>query len=310
MDDAKPIIDVVDDAPEYRESLDDAVKRLAALTDGEYEQVRNSEAKKLDVRAKYLDGAVSAARGNGKADGGLNLYEPEPWDEPVDGDDLLDRMVAAIREYVVTPEHVAEAVALWTIHAHAFELWEVTPRLAISAPTMNSGKSLLQDVIACMVPRALEADNLSSAVMFRAVETYRPCLMVDEVDTYLKKNEELHGILNSGHSKGGQVLRCEGDNHNLKVFRTFAPVTTAGIGRLTDRGTEYCGRADRHDYQLFLAINDIEHTKTKVRSPQTNGICERFHKTILQEFYQITFRKKIYDSTDMLQIDLGADPDN
>ena len=66
--------------------------------------------------------------------------------------------------------------------------------------------------------------------------------------------------------------------------------------RLTDRGTEYCGRADR--YQLFLAINDIDHTKTKVKSPQTNGICERFHKTILQEFYQVTFRKKIYETID------------
>ncbi len=59
---------------------------------------------------------------------------------------------------------------------------------------------------------------------------------------------------------------------------------------LTDRGTEYCGRVDKHDFQLFVAINDIDHTKTKVRSPQTNGICEQFHKTILQEFYQITFR--------------------
>ena len=83
------------------------------------------------------------------------------------------------------------------------------------------------------------------------------------------------------------------EEHDLPVLRI-----------LTDRGTEYCGRADHHDYQLFLAINDIEHTKTKVKSPQTNGICERFHKTILQEFYQITFRKKIYDSIEMLQNDL------
>ena len=60
------------------------------------------------------------------------------------------------------------------------------------------------------------------------------------------------------------------EHHELPVLRI-----------LTDRGTEYCGRADRHDYQLFLAINDIDHTKTKVKSPQTNGICERFHKTIL-----------------------------
>ena len=58
------------------------------------------------------------------------------------------------------------------------------------------------------------------------------------------------------------------------------------------------------DYQLFLAINDIDHTKTKVKHPQTNGICERFHKTILQEFYQVTFRKNLYQNIEQLQIDL------
>ncbi|MFT5112442.1 MAG: transposase InsO family protein [Parasphingorhabdus sp.] len=73
---------------------------------------------------------------------------------------------------------------------------------------------------------------------------------------------------------------------------------------LTDRGTEYCSRADQHDFQLYLVLNDIEHTKTKVKSPQTNGICERFHKTILHEFYQITLRKKNYQSIDGLQTDL------
>ncbi|CDG86782.1 IS481 family transposase [Xenorhabdus bovienii] len=73
---------------------------------------------------------------------------------------------------------------------------------------------------------------------------------------------------------------------------------------LTDRGTEFCGRVEHHDYQLYLAINDIDHTKTKAMSPQTNGICERFHKTILQEFYQITFRKKLYGDLESLQTDL------
>jgi len=60
---------------------------------------------------------------------------------------------------------------------------------------------------------------------------------------------------------------------------------------LIDRGAEYCGKVEQHDYELYLVLNDIDHTKTKDASPQTNGICERFHKTILQEFYQITFRK-------------------
>ena len=83
------------------------------------------------------------------------------------------------------------------------------------------------------------------------------------------------------------------NNHDLPMLRI-----------LTDRGTEYCGKVEHHDYQLYLAINDIDHTKTKAMSPQNNGICERFHKTILQEFYQITFRKKLYSSLEELQKDL------
>ena len=106
-----------------------------------------------------------------------------------------------------------------------------------------------------------------------------------------------------------------------KLYKTKTPITSADLLNdrvlhffeehqlpllriLTDRGTEYCGKAESHDYQLYLAINDIDHTKTKARSPQTNGICERFHKTVLQEFYQITFRKKIYSTIDDLQNDL------
>ena len=73
---------------------------------------------------------------------------------------------------------------------------------------------------------------------------------------------------------------------------------------LTDRGTEYCGKREHHEYQLYLAVENIDHTKTKARSPQTNGICERFHKTILQEFYQIAIRKKIYNTIEELQADL------
>jgi transposase InsO family protein len=75
---------------------------------------------------------------------------------------------------------------------------------------------------------------------------------------------------------------------------------------LTDRGTEYCGKVEQHDYQLYLAVNDIDHTRTKAQSPQTNGICERFHKTILNEFYQVAFRKKIYTTLESIQEDLDV----
>ena len=85
------------------------------------------------------------------------------------------------------------------------------------------------------------------------------------------------------------------DEHGVKLCRV-----------LTDRGTEYCGTSQAHEYQLYLAIEDIDHTRTKARSPQTNGICERFHKTVLQEFYQVAFRKRIYASAEQLQTDLNA----
>ena len=91
---------------------------------------------------------------------------------------------------------------------------------------------------------------------------------------------------------------------NDRVLPFFEEQGLPILRMLTDRGTEYCGRVDQHDYELYLAVNDIEHTKTKAHSPQTNGICERFHKTILQEFYQITFRKKVYKAVDELQKDL------
>lgn len=91
---------------------------------------------------------------------------------------------------------------------------------------------------------------------------------------------------------------------NDRVLPFFEDYKMGVIRILTDRGTEYCGKAESHDYQLFLAINDIEHTKTKAKHPQTNGICERFHKTILHEFYQVAFRKKIYRQLESLQEDL------
>lgn len=91
---------------------------------------------------------------------------------------------------------------------------------------------------------------------------------------------------------------------NDKVVPFFQEQETPLLRILTDRGTEYCGKVEHHPYQLYLAVEDIDHSKTKAYSPQTNGICERFHKTIKEEFYDIAFRKKVYSSVEDLQIDL------
>ena len=84
------------------------------------------------------------------------------------------------------------------------------------------------------------------------------------------------------------------DEHEIRLSRV-----------LTDRGTEYCG-SQSHEYELYLAVEDIDHSRTKTKSPQTNGICERFHRTVLDEFYRVAFRKKIYQTVDELQADLDS----
>jgi len=93
---------------------------------------------------------------------------------------------------------------------------------------------------------------------------------------------------------------------NDRVLPFYEEMEMPVLRILTDRGTEFCGQLDKHEYQLFLGLSNIDHTKTKAKSPQTNGICERFHKTILDEFYKIAFRKKIYSSIEELQLDLDS----
>ena len=91
---------------------------------------------------------------------------------------------------------------------------------------------------------------------------------------------------------------------NDKVIPWFEEEDVRILRLLTDRGTEYCGAREHHEYELYLTIENIEHTKTKARHPQTNGICERFHQTIQNEFYATAFRKKVYTSLEQLQEDV------
>jgi len=94
------------------------------------------------------------------------------------------------------------------------------------------------------------------------------------------------------------------DMLNDRVLPLYEQSNIPLLRILTDRGTEYCGAREHHEYQLYLAIEDIDHTRTKAKHPQTNGICERFHRTMQDEFYAVAFRKKIYNSIDELQADV------
>ena len=132
--------------PKGEDELNTTIGRLAAMSVAAYEKIRAAEAKRLCVRVTALDKLVAAERkedctvGQGKQ---LELPEPEPWPEPVDGAALIGGLEAAINRYVVLPKDAAFTCALWVLHAHCFDAFTCTPRLAITAPEKRCGKTTL-----------------------------------------------------------------------------------------------------------------------------------------------------------------------
>jgi putative DNA primase/helicase len=190
-----------------------------------------------ELRALVERAAQGTSAGAPAAHGGAPelLTDPAPWPSPVDGAAVLDEVVATLARFVALSPGEPEAVALWIMHAHVHDAAFVSPILAALSPQKRCGKSTLLAVLKSLVPRALPAANISPAALFRAVENYRPTLLVDEADSFLKDSEELRGILNSGHVRtSATVVRCEGDSHAVKTFSTWAPKFVALIGRLPE----------------------------------------------------------------------------
>ncbi len=210
------------------------IVRLAALGPAQYDRERDAAAQRLEVRKTTLDKLVRAARGDSENRQGraLELHEPEPWDEPIDGDALLDGLRAGLERYIVLPPHAAAAIALWVVHTHVIETAHHTPRLLFKSPEMRCGKTTALNVLRRLVVRPLQAANVSTAAVYRTVEAAQPTLLVDEADTFLTKSDELRGVINSGHEKNGSVIRVDGENNEPRVFATFAATAIACIGAM------------------------------------------------------------------------------
>jgi putative DNA primase/helicase len=219
-----------------KEADEAAFATLAKLSPAEYDRVREGEAKKLSIRTATLDAEVARHRPESSdpaASGSMvEIDDPEPWAEPVDGAQVLDAVSATFAHYVALPPSAADALALWTAHAHAFDAFLHTPRLNLFSPEKGCGKTTLLDVICSLTPRALRTESLTPAVLFRLVDLHKPILALDEVDTYLADNDELRGLLNAGHKRGARAYRCEGDKNQVRAFNAFAPAVLAGIGHL------------------------------------------------------------------------------
>src|SRR6185295_17414956 len=158
----------------------------------------------------------------------LVLDDPEPWPEEVDGAAVLNELRDVFGRYLVLPSGAAAVLALWTLHTYLIECFEHTPYLAITSPTKRSGKTTTIHVVKAHVCRALSADNVSPAALFRVIEKAAPTLLIDELDR-LQPDSEVWGVLNSGHTRGGAVLRTVGESHEPRAFGTFCPKLLAYI---------------------------------------------------------------------------------
>jgi Protein of unknown function (DUF3631) len=212
------------------------IARLAKLRIADYERERRSAAKRLDMRATILDKLVIAER---PADGSvpgqgrkLELPEPEPWPEPVDGVELLRDLRDTIKQFLVCSNENAIAISLW-IAATWFEpVAQVAPILNIRSPMPRCGKTTLLEIIGKLSKRPLKAASITPAALFRAIELCLPTLIIDEADSFFGDNEDLRGIVNSGHTRQAAfVIRTVGEDHEPRQFSTWGFKAIAGIGK-------------------------------------------------------------------------------
>lgn len=216
-------------------SDEQTLQRLAALPPLEYERERLKAAKDLKCRPATLDKLVNALRPNqegGLQGRGIDLGTIEPWPEPVNGAAVLNEVAETFSRYLALPQGAADVLAVWCAHAHAFDAFDFSPRLNFTSPEKGCGKTTARDVVGLFVPRPLATENLSVAVLFRVIESQKPTLLADECDAWVNDNDELRGLLNAGHRRGGQALRCEGDGNEVRAFNVFAPAVLCGIGTL------------------------------------------------------------------------------
>ncbi len=157
----------------------------------------------------------------------------EPWPTPVDGAALLDAIATTVRRHFVVPAHADTIIALWTVHAYTLEASFTSPFLAITSPEKRCGKTLLLILIGAVTPRRMFAANISPAALFRTIEKYGPTLLIDEADCFLRDDDELRGLLNSGHTRTTAIcVRVAGDDHEPRLFSTWCPKVIALIGQL------------------------------------------------------------------------------
>jgi len=210
------------------------IKRLAQLSSMAYDRERTLIAKELGVRTSTLDVEVKAAREN-STQGTLPYNTVDPWSDPVDGEELLTEITTTVRRFIVCSLDTAYAITLWIAFTWFIDIVQVAPIATITSAEKRCGKTTLLSLLNRLTARAIPASSISPAALYRAVQAWQPTLLIDEADAFLKDNEELRGIINSGHTRDTAfVIRCVGDEHKPEKFSTWGAKVIAGIGRVAD----------------------------------------------------------------------------
>lgn len=213
----------------------DSIANLAALSPLDYDRCRKAEAEALGIRPGTLDKLVMAERKGAGDDSGAEFSDVDPWPQPVDGLALLRDLSATVRRFIVCDHHTAIAASLWVAMTHLMDVVDVAPLAVITAPEKRCGKSQLLTLLGKLAHRPLTASNISPAALFRAVDAWKPTLLVDEADTFMRENEELRGILNAGHTRdSAYVVRVVGEDFKPTKFSVWGAKALAGIGHLAD----------------------------------------------------------------------------
>jgi hypothetical protein len=200
------------------------------------------QSKLIAIGSKALGVSKADLRAAVKVDEGSELNvglfkEHEPWGEPVATEELLEEVVARINRHCYLPEHAAVAVALWILNTYVHNAFSICPLIYLTSAAKRCGKTTLLELIFSLSSNPISTSNISTAALFRSIEKYKPTMVIDEADTFVGGNEELAGVINSGHRKSqAYTTRCVGDGANMDVqhFSTWCPKAIAGIGRIKD----------------------------------------------------------------------------
>lgn len=215
-------------------TTEELLTELAKLSDIEYGQRRKEAANKLGVTVTILDRAVKTK--HCETQNSDDIFPPiAPFSNPVELNKLLEELEEVFKRYAVLPEHVTTALALWCVFTYLIDVMDIAPILVISSPEKRCGKTTLLSILLKLVYRPLPASNISAAALFRTIETWKPTLIIDEADTFIKNSDDLRGIINSGHTRPTAfVIRTVGDDHTPKQFSTWGAKVIAVIGDVPD----------------------------------------------------------------------------